>query len=98
LYSESIDLTSYYEPETSAGFDDGQDAAPLDEPRQGDEYDPSRTIGATWLHLPLHVQRQLLPQEQILRGDSTMRPHGGPNKPDTVGEDLQERPSGGARL
>jgi hypothetical protein len=28
-------------------LDDGQDAAPLDEPRQGDEYDPSRTIGAT---------------------------------------------------
>ena len=32
-------------------------------------------LGAVWLNLPLLVERQLLPKEQILPRQSTARPH-----------------------
>jgi hypothetical protein len=46
---------------------------PVDQPRQRHERNPSRMVSAARLHLPLHVQRQLLSQEQILGGESCMR-------------------------
>ena len=47
---------------------------PLDQVRQGDERDPRRVVGTPWLRLPLQVQCELLPQEQILGGELGMRP------------------------
>ena len=41
---------------------------------KSDERDPSRVVGTPWLYLPFQVQRELLPQEQILGGELGMRP------------------------
>jgi len=48
---------------------DRQQTTPLDESRQGDEHDSCRVIGPVRPYLPFQVQRQLLSQEQILRGE-----------------------------
>lgn len=48
---------------------DGEDATPVDQPRQRDERNPRRIVGAARFHLPLHVQGQLLSQEEILGGE-----------------------------
>jgi hypothetical protein len=44
----------------------------VDHPRERDERNPSRIVGTARLHLPLHIQGQLLSQEQILRGELRM--------------------------
>src|SRR5262245_11755943 len=48
-------------------LDDHQQLTPADQPRQRDQRDASRVGGGAWLHLSLEIQRQLLPQKQILR-------------------------------
>jgi hypothetical protein len=76
----------------------GMDSLPL--PllvRQDDERDPSRVVGTPWLHLALRVQRELLPQEQILGGELGMRPHCLRDKPHDVPDETQDRPNGSAR-
>ena len=57
-------------PNEGLRFHNGQQMAPVDEARQGDERDPCGVIGAARLHLPFPVQRQLLPQEQVFGGKS----------------------------
>jgi hypothetical protein len=54
---------------------DCENGTPIDHPRQRDERDPRRVVGATCLHLTLHVQSELLPQKEILGGELGMRPH-----------------------
>ena len=44
----------------------------VDHPRERDERNPTRIVGTARLHLPLHIQGQLLSQEQILRGELRM--------------------------
>ena len=56
-------------------FHDLENPTPIDQPRQGHERDPCRIVGATWLHLALHVQGELLPQKQVLGGELGTRPH-----------------------
>src|SRR5262249_38090729 len=46
-------------------FHDHEDRAPIDQPRQRDERHPRRIVGAMWLHLTLHVQGELLPQNEF---------------------------------
>jgi hypothetical protein len=55
---------------------DREDATPVNEPRQRDECNPRRVVGTARLHLPLHVQSQLLSHEQILGGEFRMRSSG----------------------
>jgi len=52
---------------------DREDATPVDQPRQRDERNSNRIVGAARLHLPLHIQCQLLSQEQILGCKLRMR-------------------------
>jgi len=52
---------------------DCEEATPVDQPRERDKRNPSRIVAATWFHLPLDIQRQLLSQEQILGGELSMR-------------------------
>lgn len=52
---------------------DREKATPVNEPRQRDECNPRRVVGTARLHLPLHVQSQLLSQEQILGGEFRRR-------------------------
>jgi len=73
---------------------DSEDATPLDQVRQSDEGDPRRVVGTPWLHLPLQVQRKLLPQEQILGGELGMRPRCLRNKPHNVTGETQDRAYG----
>jgi len=54
-------------------FHDHEHAAPIDQPRQGDECNPRCIVGAVRLHLALDVQRQLLSQKQILSRELGMR-------------------------
>src|SRR5262249_45283355 len=55
-------------------FHNREHAAPIDQPRQRNEHDPSRIVGTTRLYLPLDVHCELLPQEQILSGELGTRP------------------------
>jgi hypothetical protein len=55
------------------GLDDDQQVTPFDQPRQRDERNPRRIVGAAWLRLPLDIQRQLFSQEQILGGELALR-------------------------
>jgi hypothetical protein len=57
-------------PDQGVRFHNRENAAPLDQPRQDDEHDPRGIVGTPWLRLALHVQRELLPKEQILSGES----------------------------
>ena len=50
-------------------LDDSQHIPPFEEPRQGDQRDPRGVIGPAGLHLPFHVHRQLLSEEEVLRGE-----------------------------
>jgi hypothetical protein len=50
-------------------FHNRQETTPFDELRQGDERDAGRIIRTVWLYLPFEIQRQLLAQEQVLRGE-----------------------------
>jgi len=53
-------------PNERVRLHDRQDAPPLDQRRQRAERYPSGIVGTPRLHLPLNVERQLLPQKQIL--------------------------------
>ena len=75
---------------------DREDATPLDQPRQRDERNPSRIVGAARLHLPLHVQRQLLSQEQILGGELCARSSRRRDKPHEITGDAQDGSKRGA--
>jgi len=86
-------------------FHNREHAAPIDQPRQRNEHDPSRIVGTTRLYLPLDVHCELLPQEQILSGELGTRPRGRRGEPRDIGDDTQEcarrgtksRPGHGAR-
>ena len=78
-------------------FDHSEGASPIDQPRQRHEHDPSRIIGTPWLDLTLHIQRQLFSQEQILSGDSGMRPHRRRGEPRNITEDTQDGAGSGAK-
>ena len=49
-------------------FDHGEEATPFEDARQANEDDARGVVGATRLHSPFHVQRQLLSQEKVFGG------------------------------
>ncbi len=69
---------------------DREDATPVDQPRQRDERHPSRIVGAARLHLPLHIQCQLLSQEQMLGGELCMRSPRRRDQPQEIADDAQD--------
>src|SRR5882762_6464192 len=75
---------------------DREDATPLDQPRQRDERNPSRIVGAPRLHLPLHIQCQLLSQEQVLGGEVCMRSPRRRDQPKEIAGDAQDGSKRGA--
>ena len=79
------------------GFHDCQDTTPLDQVRQRDERKPTRVVGTAWLHLPLHAQRELLPQEQVLGDELGMRLRRLRNKPHSVTDETQDRTNSSGR-
>jgi hypothetical protein len=70
---------------------DGEDATPVDQPRQRDECDAGRVISPPWLNLPLQVQRQLLAKKQILGGELDVRPQQRRHESDDVASDARDR-------
>lgn len=75
---------------------DREEATPVDQPRQRDERDPRRIVGAARLPLPLHVQRQLLFQEQILGGELRVRPSNDGDQPQEIAGNSQDGSKRGA--
>ena len=69
---------------------DREDGPPVDQPRQRNERNPSRIVGAARFHLPLHIQCQLLSQEQILGGKLCMRSSRRRDKPLEITGDAQD--------
>jgi len=59
-------------PNERVRLHDGQQLTPFDQPRQRDQRDPCRIVSTARLRLPFQVQRQLLSQEQVLRGELGM--------------------------
>ena len=75
---------------------DCEEATPVDQPRQRDEHNPRRIIGAARLHLALHVPSQLLSQEQILGCEVGMRSCRRREQPQDVRGDAQDGSDRGA--
>jgi hypothetical protein len=75
----------------NAKLHDRQESMPVDEPRQRHQCDAGRVIGAPRLDLPLEVQRQLLAQEQIFRGEVRVRAPRGRNESQNVGGHAKDR-------
>jgi len=76
---------------------DREDATPVDQPRERDERNPSRIVSAARLHLPLHVQCQLLFQEQIFGGELCVRPSRRRGQPQEITGHAQDGAKRGAR-
>ena len=76
-------------------FHDQQDATPIDQPRQRDEHNPRRIVGAARLHLALQVQGQLFLQEQVLGCDVRMRSSRRRKQPQDVTGDAEDGSDGG---
>ena len=74
------------------------DAPPIDQPRQCGKRNPNRIVGAARLHLPLHIQGQLLSQEQILGGKVYMRSSRRRDQPQEITGDAQDGSKRGKRL
>jgi hypothetical protein len=69
---------------------DREETTPVDQPRQHDQRNPRRIVGAVRLHLPLHVQCQLLSQEQVLGRELPMRPSRRRDHPQEITRNAQD--------
>jgi hypothetical protein len=67
-----------------------EDATPVDQPRQRDERNPSRIVCAARLHLPLHIQCQLLSQEQVLGCELGVGSYRSRDQPQEITGDAQD--------
>ena len=77
---------------------DREEGPPVDQPSQRDERRPSRIVRVARLHLPLHIQGQLLSQEQILGGKVYMRSSRRRDQPQEITGDAQDGSKRGKRL
>jgi hypothetical protein len=75
---------------------DGEDATPVDQPRQRDERNARRIVGAARLHLPLRLQSQLLSLEQVLDGKLCARSSSRRDQPHEITSDAQDGSQRGA--
>jgi len=76
---------------------DDQETLPVHESGQRHEHEPRRIVSPTRLHLPFDVQRQLLPEEQVLRRELGSRPQRERRQPQKVVCNAEESSNGQTR-
>ena len=71
-------------PDQRLWFHDGERGPPVNQPSQYDEREPGRVIGPARSDTTLRVERELLPQEEILGRQSRSRAEAKRQEPEGV--------------
>jgi hypothetical protein len=68
----------------------GEHATPIDELCEDDEHDSCGIVGSPGFHLPLDIERELFPKEQVLRTQTRSGPEARGEEPRQIDENSQD--------